>query len=63
MSTSIPTYVLKVTEAATEARMSRAFIYQKIASGELPSVKLGGARRILRSDLEAWLASHRQTVA
>jgi len=32
-------------------------VYAKARSGELPSFKVGGARRFRRSNIEAWLDS------
>jgi excisionase family DNA binding protein len=40
-----------VEEAAAMCRLSRALMYQKIASGEIASIKIGNARRIPHSAL------------
>jgi excisionase family DNA binding protein len=36
-------------------QLSRAQIYLLLASGEIPSIRIGRLRRIRRQDLEAWL--------
>ena len=51
-------YFLSPENAALYLDVSRKFIYEMIARGELKSVTVGGRlRRIRRSDLEMWLAS------
>jgi excisionase family DNA binding protein len=47
--------VMTVNEAARAARLSRSFLYLKIRSGDLPTLKVGRARRVRVSDLSAWL--------
>lgn len=47
---------LTVREAAEELRVSRATVYALMNEGGLPSVRLGSARRIVRSALAQWLA-------
>lgn len=49
--------LLTVPEAAAHLRLSRARVFELIASGDLPSLKLGGARRIRRDALLAYLDS------
>ncbi len=51
--------VLSVPEAADFLDLGQSTVYKKAASGELPSVKLGGRRVFLRSDLEAYIEAHR----
>lgn len=36
-------------------------VYTKARAGVLPSLKVGGARRFRRSDIEAWLEKHATT--
>lgn len=43
-------------EAAWAIGQSRSTIYAKMASGEIPSVKIGRSRRIPRAALEAYVA-------
>lgn len=35
------------------------WVYDRAASGGLPSYKLGGARRFRREEIEAWLTAQR----
>jgi excisionase family DNA binding protein len=46
-----PRAVLTVQDAADELRVPRSTVYTLIASGELPSFRIGSARRILRREL------------
>jgi excisionase family DNA binding protein len=48
---------LRVPEASQG--LSRSKLYELIGERKLPSVKAGGRRLILRSDLEAYLAACR----
>ncbi len=49
------TRLLKVTEVCERLALSRSEVYELLASGELPSVKLGRARRIADDDLEEYI--------
>ncbi len=46
---------LSVAAAAARAGVSRTFLYERIASGELPSIKLGKRRLVRRDALRSWL--------
>lgn len=48
--------LLKPTEAAESLGISRAKTYELIASGEIPSVKIGASRRVPVAALQAWIA-------
>jgi excisionase family DNA binding protein len=50
-------------EAAALLGVTRATIYRKIHTGELPAVRLGddGPLRVESSELVAWLRSHATT--
>lgn len=50
------TKLMKIAEVTRELQLSPAKVYQMIACGELPSVTFGKSRRVVRADLEAWLA-------
>jgi len=50
--------LLRPTEAAEALGVSRAFVYQRAASGELPSVRIGKAVRIPADALKNWIAEH-----
>jgi excisionase family DNA binding protein len=45
----------RVTEAAAYTGRPRTAIYEALRSGELRSYKVGGARLLLREDLDRWL--------
>jgi excisionase family DNA binding protein len=47
-----------VIEAARLLRYSRAKIYAMLSSGELPSTRYGGSRRIPVMALRAWVEAH-----
>lgn len=47
-----------VTDAARYVGMSRTRLYELIGSGDLRSLRVGGRRLILRTDLEAFIARH-----
>ena len=53
---SLPRLLYRVSEVAQMAGISRSNAYALIASGELPSVKIGGAVRVRAEDLAAWIA-------
>jgi excisionase family DNA binding protein len=53
---------LRVPEAAAVLGIGRRSVWRLISTGELASVRLGGrSRRILRDDLDSYLASLRRT--
>ncbi len=54
-----PCEALTVKEVAEKLHVSRPTVEKWIKSGELPSLELGGCRRILRSDLETFIAGRR----
>jgi excisionase family DNA binding protein len=47
--------LLTVPEAARRLSLGRTIVYELIASGELPSLKIGRARRIPAIALEQWV--------
>jgi excisionase family DNA binding protein len=49
-------YAFRVGEAAALLGISRSKAYIKIRAGELPSVKLGGSRRIPADALRKWIS-------
>jgi excisionase family DNA binding protein len=57
--------LLRVADAAAYLALSRSKTYQLAARGEIPSVRIGGAVRIPRHELDAWLsgATRRPQVA
>ncbi|MDP9369517.1 MAG: helix-turn-helix domain-containing protein [Chloroflexota bacterium] len=48
--------LLRDVEAAERLSLSRATVWKLMASGELRSVHVGRARRIVAADLDRWLA-------
>ena len=44
-----------VADAARRAGVSRTFLYERIAAGELPTVKAGKRRLVRVEALRAWL--------
>jgi len=47
--------LLKIPEAAAQLGVSRAKLYELIASGTLPAVKIDGCRRVRTDDLRAYV--------
>ncbi len=47
--------LIKIPEVAARLGVSRAKVYELIASGTLPAVKVDGCRRVRTSDLEAFV--------
>ena len=47
--------LLRPIEAADAIGLSRSAIYQLLASGELPSIRIGGSVRIPVDKLREWL--------
>jgi len=52
---TMQTLLLKVPEVAAHLGISRTKVYELIASGALPAVKLDGSRRIRACDLEEFV--------
>ena len=48
-------WLLRVEEAAELVGVSRSFLYNLISSGQLPSVRIGGCRRIWADQLREFL--------
>jgi excisionase family DNA binding protein len=53
--------LLSVPEVCELLGMGRSWVYQQIKSGELPSVKLRGAVKVKREDLEQYINSNRRS--
>ena len=47
--------MIRIEEAARRLGLGRSLTYRFIQTGELPSVKVGGARRVLVADLELFV--------
>lgn len=50
------TLLLTAEETARELRIARRRIFEMIADGTLPSVKIGRSRRVTRQAIEAYIA-------
>ncbi len=48
-------WLLRVEEAAELVGVSRSFLYDLISSGQVPSVRIGGCRRIRADQLREWI--------
>ena len=51
--------LLSPSEVCQELQADRASVYQKLRSGEIPSVKLGRNIKVRREDLEGYLEAQR----
>ena len=49
---------MTIPEAMRFAGVGRSLLYEEMAAGRLPFLKIGNARRIPRRALEEWLAKH-----
>jgi excisionase family DNA binding protein len=47
--------LLKVEDVCRRLSLGRSFVYRLIQMGTLRSVRIGGARRVLLSDLEEFI--------
>ena len=53
--------LIRPEEAARLLAVGRTRLYAMLQSGELPSITIGRSRRILRADLEGWVANLAET--
>jgi excisionase family DNA binding protein len=51
--------LLSVDEVCDVLGMSKSWVYRHIRSGDIPSVRLGGATKVKRADLAEYLEKHR----
>ena len=51
--------LLSITDVCQELGMSKGWVYKRIQSGEIPSVKLGRNIKVRRDDLEGYLEHQR----
>jgi excisionase family DNA binding protein len=58
MATGTIVKLLTVVEAARELGISRSKVYELLADGELPSVRIGRTRRISVTALEEFVSAH-----
>ena len=51
--------LLSITDVCRELGMGKSWVYRRIQSGEIPSVKLGRNIKVRREDLEGYLENQR----
>ena len=51
--------LISIPELCQELGMGKSWVYRRLRSGEIPSVKLGRSIKVKRSDLEQYLEKHR----
>jgi excisionase family DNA binding protein len=51
--------LLSLSEVCQELGMGRSWVYQRIRSGEIPSIKLGHNIKVRSADLERYLNNQR----
>jgi excisionase family DNA binding protein len=51
--------LLSITDVCQELGMGKSWVYRRIQSGEIPSVKLGHNIKVRREDLERYLEDQR----
>jgi excisionase family DNA binding protein len=56
---SVGSIAMTVDAAARETGISRSRLFDFIRSGQLPSIKVGRRRLVLRDDVRQFLAEHR----
>ena len=52
--------LLSVQEVGELLGMGRSWVYQQLKSGQMPSVKLRGAVKVKREDLEQYINTNRR---
>ena len=50
--------LLKVNEVADALSLGKSKAYELVASGEIPSIRIGRAVRVRPEDVRQWLAAH-----
>ena len=58
MATATVVQLLTIVDAARHLGISRSKLYELLADGELPSVRIGRTRRISMTALEEFVADH-----
>jgi excisionase family DNA binding protein len=51
--------LLRISSVSELVDLSRSRIYELIAAGDLPSIKIGASRRVVASELREWIARQR----
>ena len=47
--------LLSIKEVCEELGMGKSWVYHRLRSGEIPSIKLGGAVKVKRADLDTFV--------
>ena len=56
---SLPPILLRISPDVTAlTRMGRSRLYEEIAAGRLPVVRIGRSVRVRRADLDRWIDQH-----
>jgi excisionase family DNA binding protein len=55
--------LLSIPDVCQELDMGKSWVYQRLKSGEIPSIRLGRVIKVRRADLEEYLNAHRYTAA
>lgn len=55
--------LMTVEELAAYTKLSPGTIYNRIGKGTIPVVRLGRTVRFRRSEIDAWMVSHREEQA
>jgi excisionase family DNA binding protein len=51
--------LLSIPQLCQELDMGKSWVYRRLRSGEIPSVRLGRSIKVRRQDLEEYLEKHR----
>src|SRR5919199_4184084 len=51
--------LLSIQEVCQELKMGKSWVYRRLKSGEIPSIKLGHNIKVRRKDLEGYLEAQR----
>jgi excisionase family DNA binding protein len=51
--------LLSIAQLCQELDMGKSWVYRRLRSGEIPSVRLGRSIKVRRDDLEEYLEKHR----
>ena len=52
--------LLRPSEGAQVVGLSRSKFYELLSSGQIPSITIGKARRVVAEDLRAWVEAQKQ---
>lgn len=51
----VPERLLRVREVCERTALGKSAVWEMIARGDMPSVKIGGSRRVREADLDEWI--------